>query len=247
MSSVDRSFIGAGSVYIKPADGTAPLLTIGNVSEFRFSFEEDKKELKNFLGGGGNRNTISRISNITASLVAHDITAENLAMALRGSSSAPATTPVVDEAHVSFGVDGELIPFDKIPDLSASITVKDSIDTTLTEGTDYELTKSGIKVKGAGSIDNLGVKVSYTPLPTDMVQALVESGKEFVVFMEGLNDAQDGKAFNIRVHRVKFSPVQNLDFISDDFANIPLELDVLSDSSISGSGLSTFMQIDMVQ
>ncbi|MBO9484475.1 hypothetical protein [Salinisphaera sp. G21_0] len=40
--------------------------------------------------------------------------------------------------------------------------------------------------------------------------------KEFVLFMEGLNDAQDGKPFNIRVHRIKFPPVQNLDFISDD-------------------------------
>ena len=68
MSTTDRSFIGAGSIYIKPADNSAPLLPVGNVSEFKFSFEEDKKELKNYLGGGGNRNTISRISSISASL-----------------------------------------------------------------------------------------------------------------------------------------------------------------------------------
>ena len=47
MSTTDRSFIGAGSIYIKPADNSAPLLPVGNVSEFKFSFEEDKKELKN--------------------------------------------------------------------------------------------------------------------------------------------------------------------------------------------------------
>ena len=87
--------------------------------------------------------------------------------------------------------------------------------------------------------------MSYTPLVSHMVQALIESGKEFVLFMEGLNDAQDGKAFNIRVHSIKFSPVQNLDFISDDFASIPLEIDVLADTSITGSRLSTFMQIDL--
>ncbi|WBA79775.1 hypothetical protein [Endozoicomonas sp. GU-1] len=143
MSTMDRSFIGAGSIYLKPADDSAPLLPVGNVSEFKFSFEEDKKELKNYLGG----------------------------------------------------------------------------------------------------IDNLGVTVSYTA--SNMVQALIESGKEFVLFMEGLNDAQDGKASNIRVHRIKFSPVQNLDFISDDFASIPLEIDVLVDTTITGSGLSTFMQIDL--
>ncbi|MGO0307497.1 hypothetical protein ACTL6P_12965 [Endozoicomonas acroporae] len=93
MSTMDRSFIGAGSIYLKPADDSAPLLPVGNVSEFKFSFEEDKKELKNYLGG----------------------------------------------------------------------------------------------------IDNLGVTVSYTPVASNMVQALIESGKEFVLFMEGLNDAQDGK------------------------------------------------------
>lgn len=87
----------------------------------------------------------------------------------------------------------------------------------------------------------------YTPLASNMVQALVESGREFVLFMEGLNDAQEGLPFNIRVHRVKFSPVQNLGFISDDFANIPLQLDVLSDPTITGQGLSPFMQLDLAQ
>ncbi|WP_067582829.1 hypothetical protein [Endozoicomonas ascidiicola] len=247
MSTMDRSFIGAGSIYLKPADDSAPLLPVGNVSEFKFSFEEDKKELKNYLGGGGNRNTISRISSISASVTAHDFTADNLAMALRGSATSASTTAITDEPHTSFGVADELIPFDKIPDLTKAITVKDSLDTTLTEGDDYMLTKAGIKVVDGGGIDNLGVSVSYTPLPSDMVQALIESGKEFALFMEGLNDAQDGKAFNIRVHRVKFSPVQNLDFISDDFASIPLELDVLADTTVTGSGLSTFMQIDLAQ
>ncbi|WP_202969985.1 hypothetical protein, partial [Endozoicomonas atrinae] len=140
-------------------------------------------------GGGGNRNTISRISSISASLTAHDFTANNLSMALRGSTTAGSTTAVTDEPHTSFGVADELIPFDKLPDLSQSVTVKDSLDAALVEGTDYELTKSGIKVIDGGGIDNLGVSVSYTPLATNMVQALIESGKEFVLFMEGLNDA----------------------------------------------------------
>ena len=247
MSTTDRSFIGAGSIYIKPADNSAPLLPVGNVSQFQFSFEEDKKELKNYLGGGGNRNTLSRISSISASLTAHDFTAENLAMALRGSATSGSTTAITDEQHTSFGIAGELIPFARMPDLSKTIMVKDSLDTTLIEGDDYTLTKAGIKVVDGGGIDDQGVQVSYTPLAANMVQALIESGKEFVLFMEGLNDAQDGKAFNIRVHRVKFSPVQNLDFISDDFASIPLELDVLADTSSTGSGLSTFMQIDLAQ
>ena len=49
MSTVDRSFIGAGGIYFQPYDKSAPLLPLGNVSEFNFSFEEDRKELKNYL------------------------------------------------------------------------------------------------------------------------------------------------------------------------------------------------------
>ena len=81
---------------------------------------------------------------------------------------------------------------------------------------------------------------------TDATQALVESGKEFALFMEGLNDAQGGQPFTIRVHRAKFSPVQNLGFISDDFAEIALAMDILADPLVTGSGLSPFMQLDVV-
>lgn len=247
MSTIDRSFIGAGSIHLQPYDQTAPLLPIGNVSEFTFSFEEDRKELKNYLGGGGNRNVLSRVSSVTASIVANDFTADNISLALRASISQSKLTPVVDEELDSHGVQDELIPFNKLPDLTQSITVKDSLDVALTEGTDYEVTKSGIKVIEGEGIDAEGVKVSYTPLASSMVQALVESGREFVLFMEGLNDAQEGLPFNIRVHRVKFSPAQNLGFISDDFASLTLQMDVLSDPSISGNGLSPFMQIDLAQ
>ncbi len=108
MSRVDRSFIGAGSIHIQPYDQSAPLLPIGNVSEFSFSFEEDRKELKNYLGGGGNRNVISRVSGITASVVAHDFTAENISLALRGSVTRSGTTAIVDEEWSNHGVSGEL-------------------------------------------------------------------------------------------------------------------------------------------
>lgn len=152
---------------------------------------------------------------------------------------------MTDEAQETFGVAGELIPFEHLPDLDQTITVKDSPDTVLVEGDDHQLMKSGIQVIEGGGIDDQGIKVSYTPLKANTVQVLVESGREFTLFMKGLNDAQEGLPFNIRVHRVKFSPVQNLGFISDDFASIPLQVDVLADTSISGNGLSSFMQLDL--
>ncbi len=243
--TVDRSFIGAGSLHLQPYDKSAPLMPMGNISEFSFSFEEEKKELKNYLGGGGVRNVVSRISGITGNITAHDFTPDNIARALRASVTATTTTAVTDEAHDTHGIEGELIPFHKLPDTGQTVTVKDSLDQTLAKGTDYTLTKSGIQVLADSGIDSNGITVSYTPIKANVIQALVESGKEFSLFMEGLNDAQEGQPYSIRVHRVKFSPVQNLGFISDDFGSIPLQLDILADTQITANGLSQFMQLDL--
>ncbi len=247
MSLVDHSFIGAGSVHIQPYDKSAPLLPMGNISEFAFSFEEEKKEQKNYLGGGGVRNVVSRISSITGSIKAHDFTPDNIALALRASLTEIGATAITDEALTAHGVDGELIPFAYLPDLSQAITVTNSSDQEMVKGTDYELTKSGIQVISGAGISSEQLTVDYTPLPGNMVQALVESGKEFSLFMEGLNDAQEGKPFTIKVHRVKFSPVQNLGFISEDFAEISLAMDILADATITGAGLSTFMRLDLAE
>ena len=247
MSVIDQSFIGAGSVYIQPYDKSAPLLPMGNISEFAFSFEEEKKEQKNYMGGGGVRNVVSRISNITGSIKAHDFTPDNIALALRASLTEIGATAITDEELTAHGIDGELIPFAHLPDLTQTITVNDSSGQALVKGTDYELTKSGIQVIGGAGVSSEQLTVDYTPLPGNMIQALVESGKEFTLFMEGLNDAQEGKPFTIKVHRVKFSPVQNLGFISEDFAEIALAMDILADTTMTGSGLSTFMQLDLAE
>ncbi|WP_281648969.1 hypothetical protein [Parendozoicomonas sp. Alg238-R29] len=244
---IDYSFIGAGSVHIQPYDKSAPLLPMGNISEFAFSFEEEKKEQKNFLGGGGLRNVVSRISGITGSIKAHDFTPANIALALRASLDAIGATAITDEQVTAHGVDNELIPFRYIPDLTQSISVKDSDDQVLVLGTDYAVARSGIRVLGGTEIASETLTVDYTPKPGHAIQALVESGKEFSLFMEGLNDAQEGRPFTIRVYRAKFSPVQNLGFISDDFAEIDLAMDILSDPLVTGSGLSPFMQLDLVE
>ncbi|MTI15146.1 phage tail tube protein [Sansalvadorimonas verongulae] len=242
---IDYSFIGAGSVHIQPYDKSAPLLPMGNISEFAFSFEEEKKEQKNYMGGGGLRNVVSRISGITGAIKAHDFTPPNIALALRASLESIGATPVVGEQLTAHGESYELIPFRHIPDITQTVTVKDSADQDLALGTDYALTKAGIRVLSGTTISAETLTVDYTPKAANAIQALLESGKEFTLFMEGLNDAQEGRPFTIRVHRVKFSPVQNLGFISEDFAEIALAMDILADPLVTGSGLSPFMQLDV--
>ena len=132
MSLIDHSFIGAGGVHIQPYDKGSPLLPMGNISEFAFSFDEEKKEQKNFLGGGGLRNVVSRISGITGSIKAHDFTPENIALALRASLSSVGATPVLRERFsVPMVRPKNFCRFMHIPDLTQPITLKDSADQTL--------------------------------------------------------------------------------------------------------------------
>ncbi len=215
---------------------------MGNYSALEVSFEEDRKEQKDYTSvGGGNVNVLSRIDSETGSLTAMDLSAASLTPALRAAVSEQASGAVVDEVVPASGTDGELLPFAFAPDHSQSITVKDDMD--VTECIDYNLTANGIVVIGTGAIDNDGVKVSCTKAPQEIMQALLEAGEEFALFFDGMNEAQSGKPVSITMHRLKFSPVQGMPFISDEFTEVSMEFEVLRDSSIGGVGMSQFMKV----
>ena len=128
--------------------------------------------------------------------------------------------------------------------LQPLVTVTDAVNSTaLAEGVDYDITPNGITVIGTGAINSNGVHVTYDKAPQEILQALVEAGQEFTLFFDGLNEAQSGKAVAITLHRIKFSPVQGLPFIGDEFAEATMEFEVLSDNTITGAGISRFMKV----
>ncbi|HSX84061.1 MAG TPA: hypothetical protein VLE50_01585 [Cellvibrio sp.] len=240
----EMSYIGVGAIYLELLGSGGGLLNIGNASQLEYAFDEEKQELPNYMTpGGGNANVQSKISSFTGSTVLHDFTPENLALALRGAVTAVAAGTVTDEVQECAGVDGELIPFDFPIDHSAAITVKTAADAALVKDTDYTVTSTGIVVIGDGAITNAGVKVSYTKAVGAIMEALVASGQEFRLHFDGVNDAQNGKPVAITNHRIKFSPTSGLAFLGSEFGEIPLSFDVLSASSVVGSGLSKYMRI----
>lgn len=241
---VEMSYIGVGVVYLELRGSGSGLINIGNVSQLEYAFDEEKQELPNYMTpGGGNANVQSKISSFTGSMVLHDYTPENLALALRGSVTAVAAGALNDEVHECAGVDGELIPFDFPIDHSAPITVKTAGDVALEAGTDYNVTSTGIVVIGTGGITNAGVKASYTKSVGAIMEALVASGAEYRLHFDGVNDAQNGKPVAVTNHRIKFSPTSGLGFLGGEFGEIPLSFDVISDPEVTGSGLSKYMRV----
>ena len=241
----DRSYIGKGSIYTRDRSGSGGLMPIGNVSALNVSFEEEKKELKDYTSAsGGNANVLTSITSMTGSMTMYDFSAANLAFALRGSVTAVTAGAIVDEAHTCAGIDGELIPFSFSYDSSIAPVITGPAGTpTYTLDTDYTMGTNGIIVMGAGAIGATGIEASYTKVASEVMQALVESGAEFELYFDGLNEAQTGKAVAIQMHRIKFSPAQGLDFIGDDFGEINTDFEVLSDSSVVAAGLSKFMNV----
>jgi hypothetical protein len=242
----DQSYIGKGTVYIREKDAAGPMYSVGNVSKLEFGVTEEKKELKNFQSaGGGLANSLSRIDKVEASFTLHDLSTENLAMALYGDTSAVTAAAVTDESHTAYL--GGLIRLANLPNLSETITVTDSTGTTTyVLNTDYTVTRAGIIPLAGGSIVEAStILVDYTKLAGNVVEAITNSAKEWEMVFDGLNEAQSGKAVVIDVHRLKFGPPTGIGFIADDFAGLELKADLLADTSITGTGLSQYFKVEM--
>ena len=241
----ESSYIGKGTIYVGTQDGTDALVSIGNCSNLALSFEENSVELRDFTSaGGGLANSIRTISSVSAAMTLHDLTSANLAKVLRADTSAVTAGAVSDESHT--GYHGGLIKLNKLPDTSTIVVTSDPAGTTYVENTDYTVTRAGVIILSTGSIgDGDPLLISYTSKAGNLVQALTQSGLEFRMVFDGLNEAQSGKPVTIEVFRLKFGPAQNIGFIGEEFAGLELTADILQDASKSGAGISQYFTVEL--
>ena len=223
----ERSWIGSGIVYIGPYDGSAKKRDSGNSSEVKLTIEKDLKEIASSRSpGGGIANSLDRVTGLAFSITMHDFTADNLATAIHGSVTAVSATTVTSEAHTAAYHDG-LLPFDFMPDTTVAYVVKNTGATiTYTLDDDYTETQSGIipisTADGGTMVEGASCEVSYTKLASNTIKAMLNSGEEVAIFIEMKNEAQNDKAVNIDIYRVKLSSADELSFILDDYGNLTI-------------------------
>lgn len=237
---VDRSFIGEGVIWGRAYQSQDALLPFGNCDSFNLRYATDRKALANFMGGGGNRNVRERVTDITASIGMYDLTSENVARVTRSTIKDVASGSVVDEVLACEGIEGELIPFEHIPDLSVAPTLKTAGDVALVAGTDYLLHPHGVTVTAGTAITSAGIKASYTRKATSEVHMLNGSQVELELFIAGLNDAQSGEPFSMRVRRAKFGMLQEFPVLGQDYVKLDGPCEVLADSLVTATDLSKF-------
>ena len=246
MPQIDRSFAGEGIIYARAYQSADPLLDIGNCDTFDISFTSDVSKLKNYRGGGGNRNTREVVSDVTAKIGMYDLTAANVARVTRSNVLAIAAGTVLNEVLACAGVEGELIPFDNLPDLTVAPVIKTAGDVALVAGTDYLLSPHGIIVTGSGAITVAGIKASYTKLPASALQLLNGSQVELEFYIAGLNDAQSGEPFSLRPRRAKLGLISELKVFSQEYLKLDASAELLADPLVLSTDLSKFCEMKMV-
>lgn len=237
---MDYSYIGVGKIYLKKVGSAAGLIEVGNCSGLNLSVNEESKEVKDYTKpGGGTYNEVSRISSVEVSMTMIDLSPENLARALYGSTSAVTSAAVLDEVQTAYK--GAFIPLNNIPDASVAPIVTDSAGTTTyVAGTDYEVRSGGIFILTTGTIvDAASIKIDYTKAAANVIEALTTGAQEYELFFDGLNEARSGKSATIRIHRAKLGAAKQIGLIGNDFANLESSGKVLADTS-KAAGLSQY-------
>lgn len=248
--SRNRSFRGGGAMYIRergasPATG---FFLVGNADTLQFAINEERQTQRNFTQpGGGNIASQSSITDVTATINVLSINPNIAAVALRGLVSTTAAAAITDESHTAYT--DMLVPFDNLPDTDMTITVTDSTgSTTYTAGTDYLLRNNGIFICDAGSITNASdILVDYQSLARYDIESITRSAVEYEMFFDGFNEADEGKKVTVTCHRISFSPTQALSLITEDFGALPMEFEVLADTSKDGSTESQYFVVALEQ
>lgn len=250
MARQTHAYLGSGKIKMREVGALAPFIAVGNCSALTFGAQLDSKELKNFTKpGGGTYAKVDRVSSVTVNLTCHDLNGPNLARATGGESSTVAAGTVTDEAVVAYK--GGTTPLSRPP---SSITSVEPIGggAAYVAGTDYLITPGGLEIPtGSAIVDPVAgaanISVTYANTIQTVVQAMVNSGKEYELLFEGLNEAESDLPVIVHAYRVKFAPAQAINFIGDDFAALELTGTSLSDANKVGTGISQYWKATIVE
>ena len=250
MARSTHAYLGSGEVKMRVVGALAPFIPIGNASALVFGAALDQKSLKNFRKpGGGTYAQVNRVSDVNVNITVHDLNGENLARASGGESSSRAAGTVTDESVVAYK--GGTTPLSRPP---ATITTVEPAGggAAYVDGTDYLITPGGINVLATGAIPDVvagaaNIVVAYTNTLQTVVQAMVNSGLEYELLFEGLNEAESDLPVIVHAYRVKFAPAQAINFIGDDFAALELTGTSLPDANKVGTGVSQYWKATIVE
>lgn len=250
MARQTYAYLGSGKIKLREIGGNGGLIPIGNCSALTFGAESNSLTLTDYTKpGGGTYATVNRVGTVNVTMTCHDFDAANLARAAGGAFSVTTAGTVSKEPAVAYK--GATVVLSRAP---SAITTVTGIGGTpaYTAGTDYLVTPAGIEILTSGTIPDsvsgaANIEVTYENTAQQVMQAMVNSGKEYELLFEGLNEAESDKPVIVHAYRVKFAPAQAINFIGDDFGSLELVGTALQDASKVGEGISKYWNVRIVE
>jgi len=217
---------------------------LGNSSAFQFSFAEEEKKLLDYSSpSGGVAASVKRITDVIGSIDMREFTAENLALALWGTTVALSATPITDEAGYKI-VPNIFVPTKRLINTSVEPVVKKGA--TMILAADYTVSPAGITIASTittGSVSSGdAITISYTPLSGADVQALINSAPDISIHVDGVNEV-DGKRLVFKGYKAKLGVAQNVSLIGDDFGTLQASLTFQKDETIVTPGKSQYFEL----
>ncbi len=203
---------------------------------------------------GGNFDKKVRINAMTLAMNFREFNTDNIASNLWADVTAVPSAAVTGEEREAEV--GKTCVLDKMP-----LTITTVVDAAtglvvFVEDDDFRMTGSGIEpLEGSSLADAIAayavsdpglpylLEIDYTSAAFDEIEALVNSGEEFEIMLEGQNGAGTKGRINPRFWRCKFAPAASLDWLgTDDFMGMQVAVEVLADPT-RGTGKSAYMKI----
>ena len=236
-------FIGSGRIWARRAGTNEAMIEIGNCSKVEIQVKDKKIDLQDYTkSGGGKYAEIVRIDSAVISLNAHDLTDRNIRIGIFGSDSIVPNGTVNDELVRCYK--GALAP---IKYLSPTITSVKSMDgvTTYAADTDYQALAGGLLIPSDSTIpDATDVKVTYAYAGHSKIEAMTNASIILQMRFVGVNEA-DGKSMMVDIHRAQMSATKALSLISDKFAELSLNAEILKDPKKTGDGINQYFVLHM--
>ena len=220
----------------RDANGAAEgFRNVGNVSELTLNIDNTVFEHKeSSTGARGIDLRIQQEVNAQVTAVLESITAENLAVAIVGGSTANAASSVVAENVTAY--EGKTVALEHM-DVSNVVVNGSGGTPTHVENTDYTVNPEHgslniISSANGGSItDASTIEVNYDYADYNTVEALTQAAPERWLRFEGLNTAKGNEPVVIDIFRFQADPLNDFPLINDEIAQLTLEGSALLDAN----------------
>lgn len=233
MARTETYSYGQGRVYLAQRNAAGVIGAqrwVGDVSALSIKFTvEDFTHKESYSGQRLEVRKIitSREGELSATF--HELSRENLSLALLGSDSEIQAGSVTGEALPAEIKAGDRIAL-KYPNVSAVVI------NTLTENTDYKVDAIFGAIEFLKPQTGFSQTVAYSYGKVDNVAMMTENATDLFLRFEGINLAEQNEWNLVELYKVNFNPTETLDLINneDSLGSLSLNAKVLADTSKVG-------------